>query len=73
MLLIIDEAWKATEDFLKKGNARFQNLRKNGLPFGGIDIIMIRDPSQMGPGVGMSILHCFFENTEMGDFFRSFK
>ena len=73
MLLIIDEAWMATEDFFKKGNARFQNLRKNGLPFGGIDIILIGDPSQMGPGVGRSILHCFFEETEMGDFFRSFK
>ena len=27
----------------------------------------------MGPGVGRSIMHSFFEETAIGDFFRSFK
>lgn len=54
-VLIIDEISQVRGEFLDKIDACCQKVRRNGLPFGGIQVIICGDFAQLPPVMGLDI------------------
>lgn len=70
-LLIIDEVSMVRADFMDMCDIVLQNTKGNGLPFGGIDVILCGDVSQLPPVVTTREQNIITQNYESEFFFSS--